>query len=93
MSLPATPDMPRRELLFFTGMLVLIGAGWGLTQPLGKIAVSTGHRHFGLIFWQLVIGTVAFGAVSLAQRRRLHQRTCRAQRNRAVDVLLVLATR
>ncbi|WP_233145656.1 DMT family transporter [Phaeobacter sp. 22II1-1F12B] len=71
MSLPATPDMPRRELLFFTGMLVLIGAGWGLTQPLGKIAVSTGHRHFGLIFWQLVIGTVAFGAVSLAQRRRL----------------------
>lgn len=33
-----------------------MGAGWGLTQPLSKIAVSEGYRHFGLIFWQMVIG-------------------------------------
>ena len=34
--------------------LVLLGAGWGLTMPLTRIAVSTGYGHFGLIFWQLV---------------------------------------
>ena len=33
-----------------------MGAGWGLTQPLAKIAVNAGHRHFGLIFWQMVLG-------------------------------------
>ncbi|MEM1386580.1 MAG: DMT family transporter [Pseudomonadota bacterium] len=38
------------------GVLALCGAGWGLTVPLNKIAVSTGYGHFGLIFWQLVIG-------------------------------------
>ncbi|PYG27774.1 DMT family transporter [Pelagimonas varians] len=36
--------------------LIAIGAAWGATQPLAKIAVSDGYRHFGLIFWQLVIG-------------------------------------
>lgn len=35
--------------------LIVIGAAWGGTQPLAKIAVSEGYRHFGLIFWQLVI--------------------------------------
>ena len=38
------------------GILVLLGAGWGLTNPLAKLAVSTGYQHFGLIFWQMVIG-------------------------------------
>ncbi|MBW4707536.1 DMT family transporter [Roseobacter sp. YSTF-M11] len=33
-----------------------------MTLPLTKIAVSSGYRHFGLIFWQLVIGA-AFMAV------------------------------
>lgn len=37
-------------------ILVVMGAGWGLTQPLTKIAVSEGYRHFGLIFWQFAIG-------------------------------------
>lgn len=36
-------------------LLVVLGAGWGLTQPLSKIAVSEGYRHFGLIFWQAAI--------------------------------------
>lgn len=35
-----------------------MGAGWGATQPLSKIAVSEGYRTFGLIFWQLVIGAL-----------------------------------
>ncbi|MFW2545178.1 DMT family transporter [Primorskyibacter sp. 2E107] len=38
--------------------LVLIGAAWGATQPLGKVAVSEGYRHFGLLFWQMSIGAV-----------------------------------
>lgn len=38
-------------LLFLA--LILMGAGWGATQPLSKIAVSEGYRHFGIIVWQL----------------------------------------
>ncbi|MGB7242799.1 MAG: DMT family transporter [Sulfitobacter sp.] len=48
--------MTRREILIYSGFLVLLGAGWGITLPLTKIVVSTGHKHFGLVFWQLVIG-------------------------------------
>ncbi len=52
-------------------LLVLLGAGWGLTQPLSKIAVSTGHGPFGLIFWQLVIVSLVLGAVQALRRRPL----------------------
>jgi drug/metabolite transporter (DMT)-like permease len=55
--------------LFFVLVLVLLGVGWGSTQSLGKIATSTGHQPFGLIFWQLVVGALALGAVSLVRRR------------------------
>ena len=58
----------RAGLLAF---LMVLGVGWGLTQPLSKIAVSTGHQPFGLIFWQLVIGTALLGAISLARGRGL----------------------
>lgn len=47
--------------------LFLLGSGWGLTQALSKIAVSTGHGPFGLIFWQLVIGTILLGAINTAR--------------------------
>lgn len=53
------------------GMLVLLGAGWGMTQPLSKIAVSEGYRHFGLVFWQLLIGSVLLGAANIARGRPL----------------------
>lgn len=53
----------------YIAMLVAMGLGWGMTQPLGKIAVSTGHRQFGLIFWQLVVGVVLLGAILAIQRR------------------------
>lgn len=52
--------MKRRTVVLLL-ILVVMGAGWGMTQPLSKIAVSEGYRHFGLVFWQL-----ALGAVSLA---------------------------
>lgn len=63
--------MSRRELVFFTGVLLIMGAGWGLTQPLSKIAVSTGYRHFGLIFWQLLISAFVLGAYCAIRGRRL----------------------
>lgn len=64
-----------RTRLFYVGLLVLLGAGWGLTQPLAKIAVSTGHGHFGLIFWQLVIGVICLGAISALRGTGLRWQT------------------
>jgi drug/metabolite transporter (DMT)-like permease len=52
-------------------ILALIGIGWGSTQPLGKIAASTGHPPFGLIFWQLVVCVLVLGALTLARGKRL----------------------
>ncbi|MEM6386655.1 MAG: DMT family transporter [Pseudomonadota bacterium] len=54
--------------LFLFAVLILMGAGWGATQPLSKVAVSEGYRHFGLVFWQLVIGALALGAVQTVRR-------------------------
>lgn len=53
----------------YVAMLVAMGLGWGSTQPLGKIAVSTGHKQFGLIFWQLVVGVVLLGTILIVRRR------------------------
>ncbi|MDA5556151.1 DMT family transporter [Shimia sp. MMG029] len=44
--------------LHFTAILLAVGTGWGLTQPLTKIAVSEGYQPLGLIFWQLLIGAL-----------------------------------
>jgi len=52
-------------------VLVALGVGWGATQPLGKIASSTGHRAFGLIFWQLVVCCVVLGALTLLRGKSL----------------------
>lgn len=46
-----------------------MGAGWGITQPFAKIAVSEGYRHFGLIFWQLVIGAGVLTVVQALRRQ------------------------
>jgi drug/metabolite transporter (DMT)-like permease len=54
-----------------TALLIVLGAGWGLTQPLGKIAVDAGYLPFGLIFWQLLIGAVLTTAVLLVRRKPL----------------------
>ncbi len=55
----------------YPAMLLAMGLGWGLTQPLGKIAASTGHPPFGLIFWQLVICTLVLGALTLIRGKGL----------------------
>lgn len=51
----------------FVVMVVGLGLGWGMTQPLGKIAASTGHPPFGLLFWQSVFCVVTLGALSLVR--------------------------
>ncbi|MGJ5619753.1 DMT family transporter [Sulfitobacter sp. MF3-043] len=60
--------MTRREILSYSAFLVLMGAGWGITQPFTKIAVSTGYGHFGLVFWQLIIGMVLMGVICAVRR-------------------------
>ena len=55
--------MTRQKLGLF-GVLILMGMAWGITQPLSKIAVSDGYRHYGIIFWQFVIGAVLLGGIA-----------------------------
>ena len=55
----------------YPAVLLAMGLGWGLTQPLGKIAASTGHAPFGLIFWQLVVCTFVLGALTLIRGKGL----------------------
>ena len=51
-------------------VLLAMGVGWGLTLPLAKIAVSTGHEPYGLIFWQLVVVVMVLGPFSLLRPSR-----------------------
>lgn len=51
-----------------TAVLVVLGIVWGMTFPLTKIAVSTGHKPLGLIFWQLVIVATTLAAISAVRR-------------------------
>ncbi|NBZ87278.1 DMT family transporter [Stagnihabitans tardus] len=51
------------------GLVLALGAGWGMTQPLGKIATSSGHPAFGLVFWQLVTCILVLGLITLVRRR------------------------
>lgn len=53
------------------GLLVVLGVGWGSTQPLGKIAASTGIGPFALTFWQLVICVAVLGGLALIRQRGL----------------------
>ncbi|MEM9968945.1 MAG: DMT family transporter [Pseudomonadota bacterium] len=57
--------MTAREIAFFSFCLVLMGAGWGSTQPMAKIAVSTGYGHYGLVFWQMAIGAILMGGICM----------------------------
>ncbi len=61
----------RRSAAILFGGLIVIGALWGLTTPLTKIAVSSGHGPFGLIVWIAVIDITCLAAVCIATGRRL----------------------
>lgn len=58
-------NLPLYMLLIFTG------AAWGLTTPLTRVAVSTGYKPFGLIFWQLVIIIFMAAVVTIIRGRKL----------------------
>lgn len=63
--------MTSRQRLGYGLFLLLMGAGWGFTQPMSKIAVSQGYQHFGLIFWQAAIGAALLAMVSVIRRKGL----------------------
>lgn len=63
--------LSRRDVLWFSGFLVVLGAGWGATQPLTKIAVSTGYGHFGLLFWQQALGACLMLVICTLRRSGL----------------------
>lgn len=50
--------------------LLALGTAWGVTVPLTKVAVSSGHRPLGLIVWQLLIVAAALSLVALVRRLR-----------------------
>jgi len=58
-----------RKIIAWVAMLI-IGALWGASIPLIKVAVSTGHQPLGLIFWQLVIGIIVLGVPIIAKGLR-----------------------
>ena len=51
------------DRLRLTAVLLALGCGWGLTQPLTKIAVTAGYQPLGLVFWQMLIGALVLGAL------------------------------
>lgn len=63
------------ERAFLLAVLLAMGAGWGMTQPLAKIAVSTGHGQAGLVFWQsVIVAAILWGVLVLrGQRVPLHK--------------------
>ncbi|WGV18154.1 DMT family transporter [Fuscovulum ytuae] len=65
----AVPVTGRRW--FHLAVLLCLGLGWGMTQPLGKMATAEGHGPFGLIFWQLVVCVLVLGALCLPRRKGL----------------------
>lgn len=44
-------------------MLLATGAAWGLTMPLIRIAVSTGHAPLGIVVWQQAIMAALLAAL------------------------------
>ena len=60
--------MTARPFLYM--WLFVLGGGWGLTIPMAKIAVSTGHQPMGLIFWQLAVMVVFLGLILLLLGKR-----------------------
>ena len=52
-------------------VLLILGAAWAMTQPMTRIAVSTGHLPLGLLVWQLVISVLMLGGWSLWRRSPL----------------------
>lgn len=57
-----------RARIGWSALLILFGAGWGLTQPLAKITVSAGYAPFGILFWQTAIGALLLAVINVVRR-------------------------
>ena len=55
--------------LNLTLILIVVGVSWGLTAPLSKIAVSTGHHYLGLLIWQIIVMILSLGIVQVIRRK------------------------
>ena len=55
--------------LNLTLILIVVGVSWGLTAPLSKIAVSTGHHYLGLLIWQIIVMVLSLGIVQAIRRK------------------------
>lgn len=60
-----------RQHRTFYAALLLIGLSWGAVMPISKIAVSTGYQPYGLMVWQMLIGIVMTGAITLIRGKKL----------------------
>ena len=49
--------------------LFILGATWGLTMPLTKLAVSGGDEALGLVVWELVVAVIVLLLVNTVRRR------------------------
>lgn len=58
--------MNRTAMLF--GVLAALGLCWGLTIPLGRLAILAGYNPIGLLTWQIIIVSV-FTTLVLVIRR------------------------
>lgn len=65
----ANPGIQRPVLLW--GALLAIGVCWGLTGPVSKLAISTGHHPVGVTFWSAILGATLLTAVALLRGKRL----------------------
>ena len=54
-----------------TLILLIVGVSWGLTAPLSKIAVSTGHHFLGLLIWQIIIMILSLGLIQIFRKKKL----------------------
>ncbi|MEL7466432.1 MAG: DMT family transporter [Pseudomonadota bacterium] len=63
----AAAIQPRRDLIAWV-VLFSIGICWGLTGPLSKVAVSTGHHPVAVTFWSVLVSVVVFSIVLVVRR-------------------------
>ena len=54
-----------------TIILLIVGVSWGLTAPLSKIAVSTGHHYLGLLIWQIIMMILSLGLIQIFRKKKL----------------------
>lgn len=67
---PALQIAPPSALRLWLAVLV-IGLAWGMTGPLSKLAVSTGHSAVGIAFWNALLAALTATAIQTLRGRRL----------------------